>query len=167
MRAPNSKSFLSKAYNFLKGKTSRNDENFYTKTPFPSEIYPVLCEPIDCKGMERNSWKGRQVLGEISNRPSADRERMKQRARLEGFSPRAVVKNYWSSKEEKKINTEIEQPRSNKVLHQEGEDEDEEGVFSIQVRSYFTFIVKRCLIKERGNFGRSISSSEISSAIAM
>lgn len=133
MRAPNSMSFLSKAYNFLKGKTTRNDENFYSKTPIPSEIYPVLCEPIDCKGMARNSWKGRQLLGEISNRPITDRERMKQRARLEGFSPRAVVKNYWSSKEEKKINTEIQQPQNNKVFHQEGEDEDEEGVFSIQL----------------------------------
>lgn len=158
MRAPNSMSFLSKAYNFLKGKTSRNDENFYTKTPFPSEIYPVLCEPIDCKGMARNSWKGRQILGGISNQPITDRERMKQRARLEGFSPRAVLKNYWSSKEEKKINTEVQQPQNNKVFHQGGEDEDEEGVFSIQVRSYFTFTSKPFLIKERGNFWRSIPS---------
>ena len=163
MRAPNSTSFLSKAYNFLKGKTSRNDENFYTKTPFQSEIYPVLCQPIDCKGMARNLWKGKQVLGEISNRPITDRERMKQRARFEGFSPRAVVKNYWSNKEEKKINTEIQQPRSNNVLDQGGEDEDEEGVFSIQVRSYFTFIFKPCFIKERGNIWRSIPSWEMSS----
>lgn len=138
MRAPNSTSFFSKAYNFFKGKTSRSDENFYTKTPFRNEIYSVLCEPIDCKEMARNSWKSRQVLGEISNRPISDRERMKQRARLEGFSPRAVLKNYWSSKEEKNINTETQQPQDNRV-HQEGEDEDEEGVFSIQVRSYFTF----------------------------
>lgn len=150
MRAPNSMSFLSKAYNFLKGKTSRNDENFYTKTPFPSEIYPVLCEPIDCKGMARNSWKGRQVLGEVRNRPIGDRERMKQRVRLEGFSPRAVVKNYWSSKEEKKINTEIQQTQNNKVYHQGGEDEDEVGVFSIQVRSSFTFTSESCLTKECG-----------------
>ena len=157
MRAPNSMSFLSKAYNFLKGKTSRNDENFYTKTTFPSEIYPVLCEPIDCKGMARNSWNSRQVLGElISNRPITDRDRMKQRARLEGFSPRAVVKNYWSSKEEKKINTERQQPQNSKVFHQGREDEDEEGVFSIQVRSYSTFTSKPCVIKECGHFWRSV-----------
>ena len=155
MRAPNSMSFLSKAYNFLKGKTSRNDETFYTKSPLPSEIYPVLCEPIDCKEMARNSWKGRQALGELSNRPISDREQMKQRARFEGFSPRAVVKNYWSGKEEKKINTELEtqQPQNNKVYHQGGEEEDEEGVFSIQVRSYVTFASKPCLIKECGNLG--------------
>ena len=162
MRAPNSMSFLSKAYNFLKGKTSRNDENFYTKTPIPSEIYPVLCEPIDCKGMARNSCKGRQVLGEISNRPITDRERMKQRTRLEGFSPRAVVKNYWSSKEEKKINTEIQQPQNNKGFHLGGEDEEEEGVFSIQVRSKFTFTSKPCFIKECGNIWLSIPSWKIS-----
>lgn len=136
MRAPNSMSFLSKAYNYLKGKTSRNDENFYakSKTPFPNEMYPILCEPIDCKGMADNSWKGRQVLGEISNRPINDRERMKQRARIEGFSPRAVMKNYWSSKEEKKINTEIQKPTNSKDFYEEGEEEDQEGVFSIQVR---------------------------------
>ena len=136
MRAPNSMSFLSKAYNYLKGKTSRNDENFYakSKTPFPNEMYPILCEPIDCKGMADNSWKGRQVLGEISNRPINDRERMKQRARIEGFSPRAVMKNYWSSKEEKKINTEIQKPTNSKDFYEEGEEEDQEGVFSLQVR---------------------------------
>lgn len=129
-------SFLSKAYNYLKGKTSRNDENFYakSKTPFPNEMYPILCEPIDCKGMADNSWKGRQVLGEISNRPINDRERMKQRARIEGFSPRAVMKNYWSSKEEKKINTEIQKPTNSKDFYEEGEEEDQEGVFSLQVR---------------------------------
>jgi len=113
--------------------------------------------------MARNSWKGRQILGEISSQPITDRERMKQRARLESFSPRAVLKNYWSNKEEKKINTEVQQPQNNKVFHQGGEDEDEEGVFSIQVRSYFTFTSKPCLIKERGNFWRSIPSWKISS----
>lgn len=148
MRAPNSMSLLSKAYNFLKGKTSRNDENFYTKskTPFPNEIYPILCEPIDFKGMAGNSWKGRQVLGEISNRPISDREQMKQRVRLEGFSPRAVVKNNWPRKEEKKINTEIQHRPSNKDLYDEGEEEEQEGVFSIQVRKSFSFICEPCLI---------------------
>lgn len=133
-------SFLSKAYNFLKGKTSRgNDENFYakSKTPFPNEIYPILCEPIDCKRMASS----RQVLGEIgSNRVANDRQRItKQRARFEGryCSPRAVMKNYWSSKEDKQINTEAQQRPNNKAFYEEGEDEDEdedEGVFTIQVR---------------------------------
>ena len=155
MRAPNSMSFLSKAYNFLKGKTSRNDENFYAKakTPFPNEIYPILCEPFDSKGMADSSWKDRRVLGEITNRTRCmvnDRERMKQRARMEAFSPRAVVKNYWSSKEEKKINTEIQHRPNNKVFYNEGEEGEEEGVFSIQVRYFFcSFTFELCVRRMR------------------
>ena len=139
MRAPNSTSFLSKAYNFFRGKTSKNDENFYakTKTPFPNEIYPSLCEPIDAKGMADSLWKDRRVLGEITNRTKSmfnDREPMKQKARIEPFSPRAVVKNYWSTKVEKKINNQTQGRPNNNAFPEESEEGEEEGVFSIQVR---------------------------------
>ncbi|PFX26738.1 multiple PDZ domain protein-like [Stylophora pistillata] len=138
MRAPNSTSFLSKAYNFFRGKTSKNDENFYakTKTPFPNEIYPSLCEPIDAKGMADSLWKDRRVLGEITNRTKSmfnDREPMKQKARIEPFSPRAVVKNYWSTKVEKKINNQTQGRPNNNAFPEESEEGEEEGVFSIQL----------------------------------
>lgn len=131
-------SFLSKAYNFLKGKTSANDENFYakSKSSFPNEIYPILSEPIVHKGLPSISRKNRQVLGEIGNRPwcvGNDRERKSQKASLEGFSPRAQVKNYWTNKGEKKVNNEVQQQVTKKISYEEGEEDDEEGVFKIQV----------------------------------
>ena len=136
MRAPNSMSFLSKAYNFLKGKTSAKDENFFAKSknPFPSEIYPILSEPIVSKGLPSISRKNRQVLGEISNRSViSDRERKPQRANMESFSPRALVKNYWTSKGDKKINNEVQEKDSNKISYDQEEDEEEEGIFTTQV----------------------------------
>lgn len=135
-------SFLSKAYNFLKGKTSANDENFYakSKTPFPNEIYPILSEPIDHKRLPSISRKNRKVLGDISNRSwsvGIDRERKQQRESLEGFSPRALVKNYWVNNGEKKLNNEVQQTATNRISREQGEDDDddddEEGVFKIQL----------------------------------
>lgn len=147
-------SFLSKAYNFLKGKTSKNDENFYAKakTPFPNEIYPSLCEPIDAKGMAESSWKNRRVLGEITNRTKSmfnDRELMKQKARIKPFSPRAAEKNCL---EEKKINNQTQGRPNNKDFSLEGEEDEEEGVFAIQVRypcdSLFRFSVVCCRMRK-------------------
>ena len=129
-------SFLSKAYNFLKGKTSAKDEHFSAKSknPFPSEIYPVLSEPMVNKGLPSISRKNRKVLGEISNRSViSDRERKPQRANLESFSPRALVKNYWTSKGDKKINNEVQKKDSNKISYAQEEDEEEEGIFTTQV----------------------------------
>jgi len=129
-------SFLSKAYNFLKGKTSAKDEHFYAKSknPFPSEIYPVLSEPMVNKGLPSISRKNRKVLGEISNRSViSDRERKPQRANLESFSPRALVKNYWTSKGDKKINNEVQKKDSNKISYAQEEDEEEEGIFTTQL----------------------------------
>ena len=155
MRAPNSTSFLSKAYNFLKGKTSKNDENFYAKakTPFPNEIYPSLCEPIDAKGMAESSWKNRRVLGEITNRTKSmfnDRELMKQKARIKPFSPRAAEKNCL---EEKKINNQTQGRPNNKAFSLEGEEDEEEGVFAVQVVTLVihSFSFQSCVV-ECGNF---------------
>lgn len=142
MRAPSSTSLLSKAYNFLKGKTSQNDENFYAKTsnPFPSEIYHTLSEPIDQKRGPSISRKNRQILGEISNRPwsvAMDREQKQQSLSKGRFSPRAMVKNYWTtttSREEKKQNNELQQqPKNGRSQDQEYDDIEEEGIFKIQV----------------------------------
>ena len=142
MRAPSSTSLLSKAYNFLKGKTSQNDENFYakTKSPFPSEIYHTLSEPIDQKRGPSISRKNWQILGEISNRPwsvAMDREKKQQSLSKGRFSSRAMVKNYWTiatSGEEKKLNNEIQkQPKNGKSQDQEYDDIEEEGIFKIQV----------------------------------
>ena len=140
MRAPRSTSLLSKAYNFLKGKTSHNDENFYAKTrsPFPSEIYHTLSEPIDQKRGPSISRKNRQILGEISNRPwsvAMDREQKQQSLSKERFSPRAMVKNYWTtSREDKKLNNELQQqPKNGRSQDQEDDDIEEEGIFKIQV----------------------------------
>lgn len=140
MRAPSSTSLLSKAYNFLKGKTSQNDENFYAKTrsPFPSEIYHTLSEPIDQKRGPSISRKNRQILGEISNRPwsvAMDREQKQQSLSKGIFSPRAMVKNYWTtSREDKKLNNELQQqPKNGRSQDQEDDDIEEEGIFKIQV----------------------------------
>lgn len=140
MRAPSSTSLLSKAYNFLKGKTSHNDENFYAKTrsPFPSEIYHTLSEPIDQKRGPSISRKNRQILGEISNRPwsvAMDREQKQQSLSKGRFCPRAMVKNYWTtSREDKKLNNELQQqPKNGRSQDQEDDDIEEEGIFKIQL----------------------------------
>ena len=157
MRAPNSISFLSKAYNFLKGKTSPNDENFYAKTKnsFPNEVYPILSEPIVHKGFPSISRKNRQVLGEISNRPwpvTNDRERKAQRTNQDGLtlSPRALVKNYWAYKGEKKVNNDVQQASNIKRFYEHREDDEEEGTFTIQVCDQFQFqLPKRNFIRSR------------------
>ena len=140
MRAPNSISFLSKAYNFLKGKTSAHDENFYAKSKnsFPNEVYPILSESIVHNGFPSNSRKKKPVLGDISNRPwpvSNERERKTQRTNQEGLtrSPRARVKNYWTSKGEKKVNNDVQEASNNKLFYDHREDDEEEGTFTIQV----------------------------------
>ncbi|XP_073240096.1 uncharacterized protein [Porites lutea] len=140
MRAPSSTSLFSKAYNFLKGKTSQNDENFYAKTrsPFPSEIYHNLSEPIDQKRGPSISRKNRQTLGEISNRPwsvAMDREQKQQSLSKGRFSPRTMVKNYWTtSREDKKLNNELQpQPKNGRSQDQEYDDIEEEGIFKIQL----------------------------------
>lgn len=132
-------SFLSKAYNFLKGKPLANDENFYatkSKSAFPNEIYPILSEPIVHNGFPSLSRKNGKVLGEVTNRSwsvTSDRERNPQRTGLECFSPRALVKNYWTAKGEKKFNSDAQTVSNNKIINEQGEDDDEEGIFTIQV----------------------------------
>ena len=66
-----------------------------------------------------------------------DREKKQQSLSKGRFSPRAMVKNYWTiatSGEEKKLNNEIQkQPKNGKSQDQEYDDIEEEGIFKIQV----------------------------------
>lgn len=139
MRAPNSISFLSKAYNFFKGKMPAEDETFYSK-PKNSLRKPTLWaiqrEPMNHEAFPCKSQKNRQVFGEISNRPwsvTNRDERKQQRTFLESCSPRSFVKNHWMGKADNNVNNVEQLAPKSENFHEQTEDDEDEGIFTIEL----------------------------------
>ena len=145
MRAPNSLSFLSKAYNFFKGKTSNNDENSYSKpqNSFQKPCFsPMQCKPMNRKEIPNTSKRNRQVFDDVSNRGwsvTSQGGQKERRATLESLSQRSIVKNVWTSKGDKLVNNVAEQVTSSEKCHKQAEDDEEEGIFTVQVRFDLNF----------------------------
>lgn len=139
MRAPNSMSFLSKAYNFFKGKTSNNDENSYSKpqNSFQKPCFsPMQCKPMNRKEIPNISKRNRQVFDDVSNRGwsvASQGGQKPRRATLESLSQRSIVKNVWTSKGDKLVNNVAEQVTSSEKCHKQAEDDEEEGIFTVQL----------------------------------
>ena len=97
---------------------------------------------MQCKSMNRKeipniSKRNRQVFDDVSNRGwsvTSQGGQKPRRTTLESLSPRSIVKNFWMGKGDKLVNDVAEQVTSSENYHEQAEDDEEEGIFTVQVR---------------------------------
>ena len=142
MKAPKSKSFLSKACDVFRRKPSR-DECFCdkSKSTFPSGISPVSTKPIRYKGpITSPAKKNRHVFQEISQAISANPNRDPGIEQATYASGRLTgMKNYWCYWAQPNNATENKWNTGDKDVYED--EEEEEGVFTIQVGNWTMLLV--------------------------
>lgn len=97
----------------------------------------MQCKPMNRKELPNISKRNRQVFGDVSNRGwsvTSQGGRKPRRATLESFSPQSIVKNYWMGKGDKLVNNVAEQAIRSENHREQAEDDEEEGIFTVQVR---------------------------------